>query len=202
MKTTFLRIGSLAAVCVFTLSMAFSQAAPAPAKPEGFKLMISGALEFGGDAVAEVLFTNGDVNKMNAGQGGTIAAGVAYQSPNFDKLSVRASVGIKYLTIQADNAHIRLTRVPLVLTAGVHPIPQLRIAAGLSSHQAIKVKFDGIGEDFVLEPTVAPTFEVTFRNIGLVYTPMKYTDEFGETYSANAFGVTFAYLFVPKKAKN
>lgn len=39
------------------------------------RFLISGALEFGGDEIAEVFFTNGVSQSINAGQGGSIAIG-------------------------------------------------------------------------------------------------------------------------------
>ena len=77
--------------------------------------LIGAALELGGESVAEVLFTSGDTQKMPAGQGGTLFVGTQLSFLGIPKFRIRGSAGIKYLTTAADNAHIRLTRFPLIL---------------------------------------------------------------------------------------
>src|SRR6187551_1277595 len=102
------------------------------------RLLISGALEFGGDEVAKVLFTNGETQPVNAGQGVTISVGTQIQFPNVEKFLLRASIGYKYLTTQADNVHIRLTRAPIQVTANFMAIKKLRLSAGLVTHAGVK----------------------------------------------------------------
>ena len=93
----------LLSLVVFTFTI--SAHAQDETKYRPVRLLISGALEFGGDEVANVLFTNGENQSVNAGQGGTISIGTQIQFPNVEKFLLRASVGYKYLTTQADNVH-------------------------------------------------------------------------------------------------
>lgn len=162
------------------------------------RFLVGGAIEFGGDEVAEVYFTNGDTQSVNAGQGISIAVGGELQLPKAEQLLLRATVGYKYVTTQADNAHIRLTRVPLNFTANWLIAEKVRIGAGLSVHTAINFKADGIGQDFSFDNALGPVFEVAYRGIGISYTIMKYVDQSDISYSANAFGITLSGVF-PKR---
>lgn len=156
------------------------------------RFLISGALEFGGDEIAEVFFTNGETQSINAGQGGSIAIGAQIQFPKADKFLLRGSIGYKYVTTQADNVHIRLTRVPMQLTANFMAAPKLRLGAGIVTHSGIKLNADGLGDNLTFKSNAGPVFEIAYYGIGLSFTALKYTDQNNETYSANAFGITFS----------
>jgi len=102
------------------------------------------------------------------------------------------------VTTQADNAHIRLTRVPVQVTANWMATKKLRFGAGVLTHQAIRFKADGIGQDISFDGATGPTFEVAYSGIGLTYTAMTYKDQDKNTYSANAIGVSLT-LAIPKR---
>lgn len=167
-------------------------------KPSAVRFLITGGLELGGDEVAEIYFTNGNTQSVKAGQGGSIAVGAQLQVPSIEKFLVRATVGYKYVTTAADNAHIRLTRVPVVFTANWMAAKKLRVGAGLAMHQGIKFKADGIGKDILFSSASGPTFEVAYSGIGLSYTAMTYQDQDKNRYAANAVGLTFSIL-IPNK---
>lgn len=180
-------------VLLFTTTFVSSAQETIATKPAPkVRFLLSGALEFGGDEVAKVLFTNGKTQSVNAGQGGAIGAGLQVGLGASEKFLLRGTVGIKYVTTAADNAHIRLTRIPIHLTGSIMATEKIRIGAGLAMHNGIKFKADGVGDDFSLKNTSGPIFEIAYRGIGISYTVMKYTDNLGETYSANAFGIIFS----------
>ncbi|MEL6255678.1 MAG: hypothetical protein AAFR87_26980 [Bacteroidota bacterium] len=162
------------------------------------KFLFEGALEFGGEPVAEVLFTNGDTQSVNAGQGGSIRVGGEFTIPKVEKLRFRASAGIKYVTTAADNVNIRLTRIPIHLTANWMITDDIRLGVGLVSHQNINFKADGIGDDLSFDAANGPIFEIAWKGVGINFTLMEYADNLGETYSANAIGVTFSGV-LPKR---
>lgn len=168
-------------------------------------MLIRGTLEFGGDEVAKIYFTNGDKQSVNAGQGGSIAVGGQFQFPKEQRLLLRASVGFKYVTTQADNAHIRLTRVPLQVTGNWKITDKILIGAGLVTHQNIRFKADGIGQNFNLKSNVGPIFEIVYKGFGLIYTILNYKDPSNITYNANSIGVSFTGTiqnFGKKKPEN
>ncbi len=159
------------------------------------RFLLGAAFEFGGDNVAEVYFTDGSTQKMNAGQGGTLFAGGQFRLTESEKLFLRGSVGIKYLTTKADNVHVRLTRIPLQLSLNYIPAKKFRLATGIVSHQAINLKFDGIGQDAKFTSTPGLQFEAGYGLFALSYTVMKYKDADNTSYSANAIGVTISGVF-------
>jgi hypothetical protein len=188
--TTFKKLTLLS---LFTFGLFFySFAQTAQKKVYPVRLLITGALELGGDEVAEVYFTNGNTQSVNAGQGGSIAIGGQFAIPALEKLLLRATVGYKYVTTEADNAHIRLTRVPVQFTANWMLTNKWRLGGGLAMHRGIRFKADGIGKNISFDAAKGPVFEVAYRGIGLIYTAMKYKDEMNHTYSANAIGLTFS----------
>jgi hypothetical protein len=190
-KLTLLSILTLA-----IFSHSFAQDNVKKASP--LRFLIKGALELGGDKVAEVYFTNGETQSVKAGQGGTIAIGGELQVPAVEKLLLRATVGYKYVTTQADNAHIRLTRVPIQFTAHWMATRKLVFGAGVPTHRAIRFKADGIGQDMNFDAATGPTFEVAYSGIGLSYTAMTYKDQDKHSYSANAIGLSFT-VTLPKR---
>lgn len=174
----------------------FAQQNETMASPVRF--LIKGALEMGGDDVAEVYFTNGQTQFVKAGQGVSIAFGGEFGIPRVEKLLFHATAGYKYVTTQADNAHIRLTRVPIQVTANWMVINKLRLGAGLVTHRAIRFKADGIMKDVTFESATGPTFEAAYSGIGLTYTAMTYKDQDKNAYSANSIGLSFS-LVLPKR---
>jgi hypothetical protein len=179
-------------ILLVIITVGFTANAQDDSNYKPIRLLLSGALEFGGDEVAEVLFTNGETQSVNAGQGITIAAGAQIQFPNVEKFLLRASIGYKYVTTQADNVHIRLTRVPMQLSANFMAAKKLRLGAGLVTHSGIKFNSGGLGGDMTYKSNLGPVFEIAYHGVGISYTALKYTDEVNKSYSANVFGVTFS----------
>lgn len=159
------------------------------------RFLLGAALEFGGDNLAEVYFTDGSTQTMNAGQGGTLFAGGQLRLTKNEKLFLRGSIGIKYLTTKADNAHIRLTRIPLALSVNYFPVKKLRLATGIVSHQAINLKFDGVGQDAKFTSVPGLQFEAGYGVFALSYTAMTYKDGSNASYRANAIGLTISGVF-------
>lgn len=180
----------------FFLGNAFSQTAKKNSSP--FRFLINGALEIGGDKVAEVYFTNGEKQGVRAGQGISLGIGGQFQVPGAEIFLLRSTVGIKYVTTAADNAHIRLTRIPIVVSANFMATPKLRVGAGWSMHRNIQFKTDGLGGDYKLKPASGPTFEIAYAGVGLTYTAMTYKDQSNQSYSANAVGISFS-ITIPEK---
>lgn len=164
------------------------------------RLLIGGALELGGDELANVLFTNGEEQSVNAGQGGTIFVGAQIAFPKAEKFLLRGSIGFKYLTTQADNVHIRLTRFPIQFTLNYMALEKLRLSAGMVTHTGIKFNSGGLGGDMTYKSKFGPVFEIAYYGIGVSFTALKYVDRQEKSYSANAFGVTFSGV-IPRIGK-
>jgi len=180
-------IFSLLAIFFFTsVSSAQTKTSESPVR-----LLLKAALELGGDRVAQVYFTNGETQSVRAAQGLNIGAGIEVQITAEPRLLFHATLGFKYVTTQADNAHIRLTRIPIHVTANWMLANKFRIGGGLASHQGIRFNADGIAQDVQFKGATGLIFELAYSGIGLSYTPMKYTDQHGKEYAANAVGLTF-----------
>ena len=176
-------------VVIFSAS-GFSQEAK-----KGLTLSLGGALELGGDQVAQVYFTNGEDQSVNAGQGGSILVGLEYGFNKF--FSIRSVLGYKYVTTAATNANITLTRFPMRFSGVVHFSPKWWASAGYATQQRIVFKGDGIIDNFKLSTSGGPHIEFGYDNFFLNYTGMKYTDNLNAEYNASCFGIGF--LFPLKK---
>jgi len=158
--------------------------------PARFGFVIDGALEFGGDEVATVVFEDGDTQDVKAGQGVGVDVGLYYRLAD-SPLSIRGTVGYKYVSTQAENADIHMSRVPLQLIASYHLPDGARFGAGIVRHNSIRFDADDLGPDLDFEDATGFTAEVGWKWFLLSYTGMDYTDEFGVEYSADNFGVKF-----------
>jgi hypothetical protein len=163
------------------------------------RFLIAGGLEFGGDEVATVNFTNGQSQNVNAGQGISLGVGAEYAIPGAESIRLRSTVGFKYVTTAADNVHIRLTRIPINLSGNYVFNNTWRVGLGYSFHNNIKFNAGGIGDNFTLQNTSGPFIEIAYKWVGLSYTIMEYKDEFGGSYSANSIGIVFSGVVPPRK---
>ena len=191
LKILFLAI----AIWLSLFTSTFAQESKSSTK---LSLLLNGALELGGDPVATVAFTNGNSQKVNAGQGVSVGIGGELSMFKKEQFRLRGSVGIKYVTTAAENAHVRLTRIPIILTANWIHQDDWRIGAGIVSHQAIRFNAGGIGTNFDLSSPAGFVLEVAYKGIGLSYTKLTYEDEFNISYGANAIGLTFSGI-VPRR---
>jgi len=177
----------------------FSQDPTIAREPVTVKPLIGAALEFGGESVAEVLFTNGDSQDMPAGQGGSLFGGLETSFAGLNNFTIRSTIGIKYLTTAADNVHIRLTRIPIHITANLLLPKDFRLSAGIATHRSIRLNTGGLGQNITFNPATAPVFEVAWKWVGLSVVPMNYKTSNGERFNATAIGLTFSGAFGPKK---
>lgn len=190
--STFRRLFQFALITSLYLSNAHAQENQPSLK---LRPLFQMAIELGGDAVATVDFTDREAQNVNAGQGVSIGAGGELSFLPKQQLRLRGSVGIKYVTTAATNAHIRLTRIPLIFTANWVFHPSWRIGAGIVSHQNIRFNAGGLGDNFTLTSSPGPIFEVAYKGIGLSYTALTYSDYYGAQFNAGAVGLTFSGVF-------
>jgi hypothetical protein len=116
------------------LSSAIEVTAQQSYHPLTAKFLIEGGIDYGGDEILQVFFTNGEDQTMRAGQGGFIAVGGQLEIANVKQLMLRATIGLKYNTTAAENANIRLTRLPVTLTPFWKINNDFRMGVGLTTH--------------------------------------------------------------------
>lgn len=169
-----------------------SPRAPAPASKVA--LVIEGGFEFGGDEIIEILFTNGDTQKLTAGQGGTIAIGGQFQPASIPRLSLAATVGYKFVTNASENASIGITRIPLELIGRWKLDGDWSLGAGVVRHASVNVNGDGFVPDVSMEASTGATLELGWRWAALTWTTIEYTDPIGGVYDAGSIGVSFRWV--------
>jgi len=195
-NTMKMNILSLCFVLLIITSSAVSQTTNSAVRA---KFLLEGGVEYGGDEIIKVFFTNGGDQTMRAGQGGYIAAGGQFEFSSIKNFILRTTIGIKYNTTAADNANIRLTRIPITLMPQLQLKHNFRIGLGITTHQSINFKGDGFVQDIKFTSSLAPRLEFGYKWIALTYTPIKYKAESGKELSASSFGIALSHAFSKKK---
>lgn len=178
-----------------TVLAAQTGGAKAAAQTSSLALVIEGGVELGGDQIVELLFTNGGSQKLTAGQGGTIAAGLQYQPASIPRLSVAATVGYKFVTNASNNSSIGLTRVPIELVGRWQLAREWSLGGGVVRHAAVRFNGDGLLPDADLSASTGATVEVGWRWAALTYTAMNYTGPNGKKLNAGSVGATVRWVY-------
>ena len=178
------------------MSSAFMSTSCAQGSSQKLTVSLGGGLDFGGDKVAQVYFTNGADQSVNAGQGGSLYAALEYALHK--SFRIRTLAGFKYVTTAADNANIRLTRFPLQVSGILNLNKDWYLSAGLATQQGIRFKGDGFLDDLKLTTKGGPVFGLGYNSFFLTYTGMKYKDNRQNEYDASSIGLGF---LIPLKKK-
>jgi hypothetical protein len=191
----------------FTIQLAFLLTSTAlfsqqSENPVMAKFLIEGGIEYGGDEILKVLFTNGGDQTMKAGQGGFLAVGGHFEFNQVKNLMIRASIGVKYNTTAADNANIRLTRFPLVVIPYWKIKDNFRVGIGVTSHQQVRLKGDGFFSDVDFKSSIGPRFEFGYKWVALTYTAVNYKVKNDDTYSASSIGMSASFVLPSGKQKS
>lgn len=183
-------------ILVIILQCAFTYTSNAQGASQKLTLSLGGGLEFGGDKVAEVYFTNGADQSVNAGQGGSLFAALDYALHK--SFRIRTLAGFKYVTTAANNANIRLTRFPLQVSGIVNLDKNWWLSAGFATQQGIRFKGDGFLDDLNLTTKGGAIVGLGYNSFFLTYVGMKYKDNLQNDYDASSIGLGF---FIPLKRK-
>ncbi|ROH93784.1 peptidoglycan-binding protein [Stagnimonas aquatica] len=159
-----------------------------------FGVLLEGALEWGGETVATVGFTNGSTQDVDTGQGVTLAGGLYFRP--VEAVDIRATAGYKLVTTKASNADITLTRYVLKLTADYLLPGGFRIGAGPVQHMNIKFDGDGIGPNLEFDNALGYVAQLGWKWLAVSYTGMKYQlKNSAQEIDANNVGATFTWEF-------
>ena len=178
-----------ASIALFSQT-AQAQTAPLPAVELVGEFVVEA---FGGDEVAELTFEDGDTQTLHAGQGGTLAVGALVRPLRTVPVSLRGTVGYKFVLNASSNADIRLTRIPVELVAAYDITPDVWAGAGYVLHANTTLYGDGFFPDLDFDPAHGVTVEAGWKWIGASYTAISYTDELGDDYDASSVGITLRY---------
>ncbi|MBS3993267.1 MAG: hypothetical protein KGZ87_06090 [Bacteroidetes bacterium] len=183
-------------VCLLFATTIYGQ--DAGIKPVNANFIIEGGIEYGGDEILEVYFTNGENQKMRAGQGGYIAFGGQFQFASIENLMLKTTLGFKYNTTAANNADIKLTRLPLNLTAYYLLKNDFRLGLGVTNHQSVKFDGDGFVPNINFDSSLGTKIEFGYKWVSVNYTALKYKFE-SEKIDASSFGLALTYVIPNKK---
>lgn len=156
---------------------------------------LEGALEFGGDDVATVFYTNGDSQDVQAGQGVTVAIGGHFRPAETSPFELRATVGYKFVSTMASNADIGMDRVTWKLIGSVRNENGFWIGAGPVRHTNIQFDAAGLGPNVSFDDATGVAVEAGWRFLALSYTNIDYIDEFGGSYDASNIGLLATWGF-------
>jgi hypothetical protein len=171
-----------------------AQAAQPQAQAGHLGWQLEGSIEYGGDKVATVLYTNGSSQDVRAGQGVGIAAGGHYRFGN-SPFDLSATVGLKYVTTMARNADIHINRTVFEAQAAWWPSNDTWISAGPVMHTGGGFSGGGLTQDLDFGSATGAAFRVGWRWVALGYTSIRYTDQFGDRIDASNANVRFVARF-------
>lgn len=194
MLSSSLRAVVVALVIAPTVALAQKTSAPSATLASPIAFVIEGGVEYGGDRIVDLLFTNGDTQKLSAGQGGTIAAGLQFQPTTLPRFSVAATVGYKFVTNASENASIGITRIPLELVGRWKLDQDWWIGGGVVRHASVKINGDDFFPDAEFDASTGATLELGWRWAALTYTSLSYASALGDTFDAGSIGVSFRWV--------
>jgi hypothetical protein len=149
-------------------------------------------LEYGGDNVARVYYEDGSTQDVKAGQGGTLAVGAHYRPGMLRSLDVSGTLGYKFVTTAASNAHLGITRWVVQVLAVYDPVDQWWVGGGPVVHLGTRFSGDGLTSDVDFGSSLGFTVQGGWRWVGITYTHMEYK-AFGAKVDASAIGATLRW---------
>ncbi len=163
--------------------------------PSPFKLLLGGALELGGDRTGWITNEADEIQVIRGAQGVSVAAGVQFRPNSLDRFMLHATVGYKYWRTLTEGAHVRMTRIPVHLTAHYWLNDNLRVGVGVLTDRNIRFRSDGLGEDHNYDPSFGTKLEIGWRNLALGYTRMRYYGATDRDRCAGGLGLTYLVAF-------
>lgn len=149
------------------------------------------AVGFGGDAIAELVYSDGETREMYAGQGGFLAIGARLRPVAALPVSALASVGYKVVFEPSENANVRLSRFPVTLGLRGEGGPGIWAEASVVRHLGTTLHGDDFFPDESFESSTGAVFAAGWKWVGLHYTTIRYTSENdGSEYDASMIGVS------------
>jgi len=159
------------------------------------KFLVGGAFELGGDRAGWISTGEGETRIIRGAQGVSLVGGVQFRLPKYDRFMLHATVGYKYWRNFTDGAHVRMTRIPLHLTAHYWLNDNFRVGLGVLTDRNIRFRADGLGEDRDYDPSFGTKIEIGWRNFALGYTRMRYYGATDRDRCAGGLGLTYLVAF-------
>jgi hypothetical protein len=160
-----------------------------------FGLMVQTDLDYGGDDLATVSFTNGKSQDVKAGQGVVVSGGLHFRPDDSTPFDVQALIGFKYVTTAASNADINVTRAVFQLLGDYQFSSGWYLGGGVVRHSGTKLDGDGFFRDVEFDDATGFTVESGWRWVGLHYTHIEYKNDFVSGVDASSVGIRVNYRF-------
>lgn len=186
------KLASAALLGVMTVCGAVAQAADT-GKRGGFLAQMD--LDFGGDDIATLSFTDGDTQDVKAGQGIGIGIGGWFRPVASVPFELQGALGYKVVFTAAENADIKMTRSTLQLNGIYRFANDWYAGAGFVQHMSPELDGDGFFEDVEFDDANGFNVEVGWRWVALHYTKMEYSSPGFEDVDASNVGIRFTYRF-------
>ena len=154
-----------------------------------------GFMEFGGDDVATVTFTNNESQDLKAGQGEGLYGGFVFRPHRDSVFELRGTLGFKYMAAAARNADITLTRLVWEVEPRLRFGPGFWVSIADVLHTNIEYSGDGLTRDLSFDTAIGAGLRIGWRGLALRWTYLEYQDEFGNDYDASSIGFSASYPF-------
>ena len=152
-------------------------------------------LDFGGDDVATLEFTDGDSQDVKAGQGIGVGIGGWFRPAASVPFELQALIGYKVVFTAAENADIKMTRSTLQLSGVYRFVNNWYVGAGYVQHMSPELDGDGFFEDFVFDNASGFNAEVGWKWVALHYTKIEYSSPGYEDVDGSNVGIRLTYRF-------
>jgi len=193
MPATMKKLVHAAMLAAALISAASIAQAADTAKRGGFLAQLD--LDFGGDDLATLSFTNGESQNVKAGQGVAFGIGGYFRPVESVPFELQGILGYKVVFTAADNADIKVTRTTLQLNGVYRFANHWYVGAGYAQHMSPELDGDGFFEDIEFDDANGFNAEVGWKWIGLHYTSMDYSSQGYEDADASHVGIRFTRLF-------
>jgi opacity protein-like surface antigen len=180
-----------AALAAALMSVASAVQAAEPARRGGFLGQLD--LDFGGDDLATLSFTNGESQNVKAGQGVAFGLGGYFRPIESAPFELQGVLGYKVVFTAADNADIKVTRTMLQLNGIYRFANNWYAGGGYTMHMSPELDGDGFFEDIEFDDANGFTAEFGWKWIGLHYTKMEYSSPGYEDADASHIGIRLTY---------
>ena len=185
------KLVSVAAIAAALVSMVPAARADEPAQRGGFLGQLD--LDYGGDDIATLAFTNGDTQNIKAGQGVAFGVGGWFRPAESVPFEIQGILGYKVVFNASDNADIKVTRTTLQLNGIYRFANDWYAGGGYTMHMSPELDGDGFFEDIEFDDANGFTFEFGWKWVGLHYTSMEYSSPGYEDADASHIGIRFTY---------
>lgn len=185
-----------------TIALLTTLAALGTAQAADVRPLIKTGLDFGGETMVNVLFANGETQKVRGNEGFYLGGGAAIINDAKD-WEYHITLAYKMAFIDAENGDVDWTRIPFEALA-FYRLQRVRFGGGLTYHLNPRLEGSGVvgGLDVKFKNALGVVLQVDWRiteNIALGgrFTAIEYEAKSGGvgTAEANGVGVAFSMSF-------